>query len=445
MGGKRRSAYRPSKAALCDAARRSDNGAHCYDSTDAWGIVVESASIPNCHDIDLAGLVSGRAICDWSPEAKLSEPGPSHKRRGNTMIRRVTSALALAAVSFPLFAVAPHAVTTSDSQVLSREIRSANFEQNKIGVTPIRKVLIYLPAGSERTSVRFPVIYFLPTPFEGYQAPFDKHGSRELFDRAIQAGVIDKFVLVCIDMTTPVGSSWYVNSPVTGNWEDYVIEELVPYMDKTFRTLANRNSRGIVGDFMGGYGALRFGMTHPEIFGAVYALHPVGTGSGVTTMYSRPNWETLANAKSLDDLGKEVYSVSRIFTSIYQAHLPNPSKPPLYIDFQAHDEGGTLTINSAVTARLRDNFFIESLIPKYADNLKSLRGLKMDWARSDPNQDHVYANQALTRKLNEFGIAHEAEEYNGVWGTGNWGETGRIFTEVLPFFQRNLAFSARSE
>jgi hypothetical protein len=359
------------------------------------------------------------------------------------MIRREISALALAFIV--LWALAPHAVASSESQVLSKELRSEKFAQNKIGVSPVRKLITYLPPGYERSNARYPVIYFLPTPFESYRAPFEKNSAQALFDRAIQAGVIDGFILVCVDMTTPIGSSWYVNSPVTGNWEDFVVQELVPYVDKHFRTLASRNSRGIAGDFMGGYGALRFGMTHPEVFGSVYALHPVGTGSGIRTMYSIPNWETLANARSLDDLEKEVYSSSRIFTSIFQAHLPNASKPPLYVDLQAHKEGDVLVINSAVTARLRENFFIESLIPKYADNLKSLRGLKFDWARSDPNQDHVYANQALTHKLNEFGIVHEAEEYNGVWGTGNWGESGRIVTELLPFFQRNLIFAGRSE
>ncbi len=361
------------------------------------------------------------------------------------MLRRVTSALALAVLSFALLAFTPQAVASSDSQVVSREIRSAKFAQNKIGVSPVRDMVIYLPAGYDRSNARYPVIYFLPNPFDSYRAPFEKNGAQGLFDRAIQVGVIDKFILVCVDMTTPVGSSWYVNSPVTGNWEDFVVQELVPYVDKSFRTLASRDSRGIAGDFMGGYGALRFGMTHPEVFGSVYALHPVGTGSGIYTMYSRPDWEALANAKSLDDLGKEVYSGLGIFISIFQAHLPNTSKPPLYIDLQAHKEGDNLRIDSAVTARLRDSFFIESLVPKYADNLKSLRGLKFDWARSDPNQDHVYANQALTHKLNEFGIVHEAEEYNGVWGTGNWGEGGRIFTEVLPFFQRNLIFTERRE
>jgi Putative esterase len=359
------------------------------------------------------------------------------------MIRDVMSALTLATVGFALLTFAPDALAGSESQLLAREIRSENFAQNKIGVSPVRSMLVYLPPGYDGSTARFPVIYFLPSPFDSYRAPFEKNRAQEMFDRAIQAHVIDKFILVCIDMTTPLGSSWYVNSPVTGNWEDFVVREWAPFVDKHFRTLARRDSRGIAGDFMGGYGALRFGMTHPEVFGSVYALHPVGTGSGILTMYSRPNWETLANAKSLDDVSTD--ALSRIFTSIFQAHLPDVSKPPLYIDFQAHKEGDILVVDSAVTARLRDNFFIESLVPKYADNLKSLRGLKFDWARSDPNQDHVYSNQALTHKLNEFGIAHEAEEYNGVWGTGNWGESGRIFTEVLPFFQRNLIFAERRE
>jgi hypothetical protein len=229
-----------------------------------------------------------------------------------------------------------------------------------------------------------------------------------------------------------------VNSPVTGNWEDFMVKELVPYVDANFRTLTNRDSRGISGDFMGGYGAIRFGMTHPEVFGSVYALHPVGTGSGIYTMYSRPDWEKMAAIKSTSELPKEIWG--NIFLSIFQASIPNPAKPPLYVDLQAHKEGDKLVIDSEVTERLRDNFLLETMIGKYADHLKSLRGFKLDWARNDGNQDHVYSNQAFTHKLNEFGIVHEAEEYNGVWGTGNWGDNGRIATEMLPFFEKYLVF-----
>ena len=265
---------------------------------------------------------------------------------------------------------------------------------------------------------------------------------RGLLDRAVAAGEIGKVIFVAVDMATPLGCSWYVNSPVTGNWEDFMVRELVPYVDANFRTLASRDSRGIVGDFMGGYGAIRFGMTHPEVFGTVYALHPVGTGSGIYTMYSRPDWKLLAHIQSMDELKDSPFGL--IFTSIFQASVPDVNRPPLYIDLQARSVGDTVEIDSAVTERLRDNFLLETMIGKYADNLKSLRGLRFDWARNDGNQDHVYSNQAFTHKLNEFGIPHEAEEYNGVWGTGNWGADGRVYTEVLPFFARHLVFDGNS-
>ncbi|HTF71025.1 MAG TPA: hypothetical protein VK638_51000 [Edaphobacter sp.] len=91
--------------------------------------------------------------------------------------------------------------------------------------------------------------------------------------------------------------------------------------------------------------------------------------------------------------------------------------------------------------RMRNHCFLESLVGQYADNLKSLRGLKFDWARSDSNWDHVYSNQALTHKLNENGIVHEAEEYNGTWDREpNWGLEGRVTTDLLPFFEKHLVF-----
>ncbi|MCW3094428.1 MAG: esterase [Chthonomonadaceae bacterium] len=329
------------------------------------------------------------------------------------------------------------------SRVEDWELQSKNFAGNKVGTSPTRKMVVYLPAGYDEASKpnpkRYPVIYFLPAPFENQRALFDNNGAQSLFDRAIASGAISKFILVSVDMTTPLGCSWYVNSAVTGNWEDFMIQELVPYIDANFRTLPHRDSRGIAGDFMGGYGAIRFGMRHPDVFGSVYALGPVGTGSGVQTMYSRPNWDLLANIKSLEDVKKQGFWPN-IFTTIFQAHLPNPDAPPLFIDLQAHRVGDQFVIDSTVTGRLRDGFLLESMIPQYADNLKSLRGFKFDWSRSDPNYDHVYSNQAFTHKLNEFGIPHEAEEYNGAWDKGIWSQDGRVRTEVLPFFARHLVF-----
>jgi pimeloyl-ACP methyl ester carboxylesterase len=335
--------------------------------------------------------------------------------------------------------IAPIYAGSTASQVVSREVLSKSFSQNRIGVSAVRKMTVYLPPGYGRSTKRYPVIYFFPNAADNYRDVFDRQDAQRLFDSAIAHGVIDEFILLSVDTTTRFGSSWFTNSPVTGNWEDFAVHELVAYMDANFRTLVDRNSRGLLGDRMGGYGAIRIAMRHPEVFGSVYALHPVGTGTGIQLMYSRPNWDLLARAQSADDLKGDVFST--IFTSIFQAHLPNPDKPPLFIDLAAHKSGSQLVFDSNLTERLHRSFLLERMIPQYADNLKSLRGFKFDWGRSDGNQDHVYSNQAFTHKLNEFGVAHEAEEYNGSFGEKNWGEDGRIATEVLPFFRRHLVFA----
>jgi len=194
----------------------------------------------------------------------------------------------------------------------------------------------------------------------------------------------------------------------------------------------------VLGDRQGGYGAIRFGMAHPDIFGSVYALHHVGTGSGVQIMYSRPNWELLANAKSMEEVNQDGFS--RIFTSIFQAHLPNPDRAPLYFDPPARKDGDRLEVDVAQTARLHDNFFLDRLIPRYAANLNRLRAFKFDWSRGDPNQDHIYSNQAFPHKLDEFGVRYEAEEYRGGCADRHWGEEGRVYTDALPFFAQHLAF-----
>jgi hypothetical protein len=83
---------------------------------------------------------------------------------------------------------------------------------------------------------------------------------------------------------------------------------------------------------------------------------------------------------------------------------------------------------------------LDNWVPRYAENLRQLKGIKFDWGRYDPNVDHIYSNQAFTRLLNEYGIAHEAEEYDGDTYSKNWIEHGRVTTDLLPFFATMLAF-----
>lgn len=337
-----------------------------------------------------------------------------------------------------VLALAP-AAAPAQSRLVTTQIRSASFTGSKIGISPDRKVSVYLPAGYANGSRRFPVIYYLGYFFEDHTAPFANNDAKALFDKAIEEELIDDVIVVSADFSTPVGSSWYVNSPVTGNWEDFMVRELVPHIDANYRTLATRESRGLLGDGTGGFGAIRFAMLYPSLFGSVYAMQPFGTGPSIQPTHSRPDFELLARAKSMDDLE----GFSRIFTSIYQAFLPNAERAPLYFDPPARREDGRIVVDASVTARFHERFALMGLLHSHADNLKLLRGFKFDWGRQDPNADHIEGAQIFSNRLAEFGVPHEAEEHSGGFRDRHWGVDGRVHTDVLPFFAKHLAFAAQ--
>jgi hypothetical protein len=103
-------------------------------------------------------------------------------------------------VSLPFFFGASAFAASIKSQVIERELRSKYIAQNKTGTDPVRKMVVYLPAGyDESSSQRYPAIYFLPNPFEAsYRFDFDHRGAQNLFDKAIATGVIHKFILVAV-------------------------------------------------------------------------------------------------------------------------------------------------------------------------------------------------------------------------------------------------------
>jgi S-formylglutathione hydrolase FrmB len=93
-------------------------------------------------------------------------------------------------------------------------------------------------------------------------------------DTLVQAGTVKEMIVVIVNGTNVLGGSFYVNSPVTGNWEDFVISDAIGYVDAHYRTIPVVSSRGIAGHSMGGFGALNLAMLHPDVFSATYSLSP---------------------------------------------------------------------------------------------------------------------------------------------------------------------------
>ena len=139
-----------------------------------------------------------------------------------------------------------------------------------MGENPTRAVSIYLPPGYDQSNESYPVIYFL----HGFTADHQIAPLKDILDYAIAKQRIRPFIWVAPNQKTSYDGSFYSNSGLFGNWEDFTVETLVEYIDSHYRTLKNKDSRGITGHSMGGYGALKLAMKHPDVYGSVYAISP---------------------------------------------------------------------------------------------------------------------------------------------------------------------------
>ncbi len=263
----------------------------------------------------------------------------------------------------------------------------------------------------------------------------------KFLDSGFSGGVVKEFILVTADYSTPTIGSWFENSSTTGRWLDYTVNELVPFIDSHFRTIANRDSRGVAGDFIGGYGALKLAMLYPDLFSVVYAMHPVGTGIGVTPGYTKSDWKKIFNATTFSDLYSVAYGPP--FVAMAQAYLPNPSRPPFYCDFMVDMINGEAVPNAENILKWENEFLLDHMVEKNLQNLRRLRGIGFDWARYDANPDHVYSNHAFTHQLDQFGLDLEAEEYSGTPTNKTWTDDGRFYTRLLPFFNKHLVFDPK--
>src|SRR6266571_5379446 len=167
----------------------------------------------------------------------------------------------------------------SRGQVVLEPFDSEVLRGNPAGDPHRRCVPIYLPGSyAEDRSRRYPVCFVL-TGFTGRGRMLlnDSPWSPSLPDRMdalVARGECEEMILVMPDCLTRYGGSQYLNSSATGRYQDHIVSELVPHVERTYRTLPGRAHRGIMGKSSGGYGSLVLAMRHPELFGAIAAHSP---------------------------------------------------------------------------------------------------------------------------------------------------------------------------
>lgn len=313
-------------------------------------------------------------------------------------------------------------------------VHGAALEGNLGGDTPDRPVTVYLPPSyAASPQRRYPVVYLL----HGFtDSDLQWMGWREHFvnaplavERALDAGTAQEMIVVMPNAYTAFEGSFYGSSVHTGDWERYVAEELVAYIDGHYRTVAHRDSRGLAGHSMGGYGTLRIGMKRPDVFSSIYAMSPCCLEPSLD-MGSEELPEQLREIDTAEEVRAASFGVKAAFATA-AAWSADPNDAPLYVDLAT----GTEEERASVVARRAANAPI-ALLPQYIPELRSLTAIGLDSGAQD--RGIVGGTRAMSAALNEYGIQHFAEIYDPGDHLNRVEE--RVETHVMPFFTRNLEF-----
>ena len=211
------------------------------------------------------------------------------------------------------------------------KVHSGLLEGNLEGESADRDVIVYLPPSyAKQAGRRYPVVYALHGYFIGADQWSHEIHVPQTLEGAFALGS-SELIVVLPDAKTSYNGSMYSSSVTTGDFENFIAHDLVAYIDGHYRTIPARSSRGLVGHSMGGYGALRIGMKHADVFGSLYVMSPCCLSARDAGPVNADNEKQLESVRTPEDSAKINFTV-RAQLAVAAAWSPNPSNPPLYLD-----------------------------------------------------------------------------------------------------------------
>ena len=348
------------------------------------------------------------------------------------------------------------ALFASESQLIRwPPIIWPTLTENLIDEDGSKVIRVYLPPSYDFTEKRYPVIYVLHG-FNGTSNSLTRK-MQSAMDRMILGEEIQEAIAVFVDGSNRFGGSQYLSSPTIGDYETYIRRDLVNFIDRQYRTIPHRDSRGITGFSMGAYGSMHLSLKYPEVFSVVVAqagtykfdddlIESFTEKGGVVLTLMEPLkhksgdefWEALEALANSDALR----TVSLPFRSglAYLAGVAsNPDTPPCYLDLPYRLKKGVppWERDEEVWEQIIENDALHEL-DRYLDRLKQnpqhpvrLNGIKIVHGLEDEKALPRQA-EALAQRLTELGIDHEFVIHGG-------GHTF-IAEESLQFMAEHLAF-----
>lgn len=301
-------------------------------------------------------------------------------------------------------------------------IDSTAVANNVLGDPTTRRVAVYLPEGYDESDEEYPVFVDL-VGFTGSGLahfnwrPFGDNIPQRL-DRLVAEGKMGPVVAVFPDCFTTLGGNQYINSAALGNWEDFLIDEMLPAVEERFRVKKGREHRAVFGKSSGGYGAIAHGLRRADAWGAV-ASHSGDMGFALCYLTAMPQLlqaidehggiaELLAHFEAKPKLSADDTHrlMDMAMAATYDPDVDAPKGVRLPLDLDT----GELIEERWANWMKHDPVELAKL-PECQENLRSLRGLYVDCGSKD-QYALVYGARGLRRQLVAAGIEHHYEEFD---------------------------------
>jgi S-formylglutathione hydrolase FrmB len=303
--------------------------------------------------------------------------------------------------------------------ILTHRFQSKILKTNPLGDPFERDIIVYLPPGYERSNSKGYVTAFGLAGFGGQGRTFlniDPLGENleDKMNRLITSKMCGPLLLVLVDCYTKFGGSQYINSNATGNYEDYIISEIIPFIDNEY----NVSSRAVWGKSSGGYGSFVLATRNPTIF-AGFADHSGDAAFEYCYLPDFPkaldsfrknggpkNW-LKRFSKKLNKHQKDDASALNIL-AMAAHYSPNPEEKELGIDLPFDYRTGE--ISETVWNRWLGWDPIR-LVHKYQTNLRKLKFIYIDCGSRD-EYNLIWGARILHSKLERLKIGHVYEEFD---------------------------------
>jgi S-formylglutathione hydrolase FrmB len=311
-------------------------------------------------------------------------------------------------------------------QLEEHVITSELLRGNPLGDPNERPLWVYLPPGyDDDPDRRYPAVYVI----QGYSAHLTMWRNRSPFrqpfpetaDAVFARGEAPPALVVYVDAWTSYGGSQFVDSPGTGRYHSYLCDEVVPWVDGRYRTLAEARHRAITGKSSGGFGAMITPMLRPDLFGALAThagdslyelsyLPDFGKAARLLRGYDGDIWRWWQDFSSRVSFTKEA---DKVLLELLGVAACFSAREDGSVELPFHQRTGAVV--PGVWERWLDWDPVR-MVPRYAGALRSLRAIWIDAGTSDDYYLDLGA-EAFVAALREVGVGDDVVRFELFEGT----------------------------